>query len=250
MHAAGEEEGFRRPQVPAAAGGEHVAVFPEVYGFQEVCTVERRFIVEQRGTHEDAVGVHIHGPLEGEDLRFGVVRAVVALDDLTFRIAHGGAVAEVGHRVASVVVQEMRAEGVVLVVFELHHSPAALHQVLVDEVVHLVGREDGALLDDLHVAFGVDHPVVHAPQGGVADEVGAVVHECGVHALAVGAAALFDEFQGLGLDETHQAVPLLPVLGSERQRARKQQREGYRLTFEAHPAREKSQSPKSGSITI
>ena len=220
MHATGEEEGFRRPQVPSAAGGEHVAVFPEVYGFQEVGPVERRFVVEQRGTHEYAVGVHVHGPLEGEDLSLGVVGAVVALDDLTFRIAHGGAVAEIGHRVAGVVVQIMRAKGVVLVVFELHHSPAALHQVLVDEVVHLVGREDGTFLDDLHVAFGVDHLVVHVPQGGIADEVSAVVHEGGVDALAVGAAAFLDEFQGLGLDETNQAVPLLPVLGSERQRAR------------------------------
>ena len=106
-----------------------------------------------------------------------------------------------------------RPESIVFLVLELHHSTAALDQIFVDQVVHLLRSEDGPLLNHFDMPLGVDHLGVHAPEGRIADEIGSVVKEGGVDALAVVPAVLLDEFEGLGLDEAHEAVPLLAFAG-------------------------------------
>ena len=86
----------------------------------------------------------------------------------------------------------MGAEGVAVLVFKLHEGSAGLDQIVVDHVIHLVGREDGALLHDAHVAPGVDYAGIHIPEGRIADEVGVVVEEGRVDGLAVVGPALLD----------------------------------------------------------
>ena len=139
-----------------------------------------------------------------------------------------------------------------LLVFHLDQGAAGLDEVLVDEVVHLVGGEDGAFLHHPHIAPGVDDAGVHIPEGGIADEIGVVVEEGGVDGLAVVDAEFLYELQGLCLDEAHQTVFLLSFfLG--RQACAQQQCQGkgnYFLTFSFHPSREKSQSAKIGSIMM
>ena len=137
-------------------------------------------------------------------------------------------------------------------VFQLHHPAAAHDQVVVHEVVHLLAGEDGLVLNDLHVAGGIEHALLDVVEGGVADEVGAVVQEGGVEAAPVRPAVLVQQLYVGGLDKAHEAVFLLFFLG-RKTGARAQEGKGqknYFLTFCAHPLREKSQSPKSGSMMM
>ena len=247
-----EEEGLLQALVPAAVGGEHIVVLPEIYPLRETGPAGARFVVDAAAADEDGIREHIHVVAEFEQAALGIIGAVGALDDLPVLVFHRTAAGEEGQGIPGIVVEIVGAEGVVVLVLELHQRSAGLDEVVVDDVVHLVGGEYGPLLHDAHVAPGVDDAGIHVPEGGVADEVGVVVEEGGVDGLAIVGPALLDEFERLGLDEAHQAVPLLRfVLG--RQAGAEQQRKGrqnYFLTFSFHPSREKSQSPNMGSMMM
>ena len=252
VHVPFKEEDLPGPVIPAAAGGEHVAFFPEVYVCQEDSPVRAGFVVEHAGLDEDRVGEHVHVVPEGEHFPAGVVLALAALDYLPFAVTHGGAVLEEGYAVEGVVVEGIGAEGVVVAVFQLDHPAAAHYQVVVHEIVHLLAGEDGLVLDDLHVAGGIEHPLLDVVDGGVADEICAVVQEGGVETAPVRLAVLVQELHVGSLYKAYKAVFLLFFTGRKTwactQKGKDQK--NYFLTFCAHPLREKSQSPKSGSMMM
>ena len=252
MYVPVEEEGFLQALVPAPVRRQHVVVLPEIYLLGEGRLAGTGFVVDAAAADEDGIREHVHVVPELEQAPLGIVGTVDTLDDLPVLVFHGGATGKEGQGVFGVIVEIMGAEGVAVLVFKLHEGSAGLDQIVVDHVIHLVGREDGALLHDAHVAPGVDYAGIHIPEGRIADEVGVVVKEGRVDGLAVVGPALLDEFEGFRLDEAHQTVPLLRfVLG--RQAGAEQQRKGrkyYFLTFSFHPSREKSQSPNKGSMMM
>ena len=252
MHHAVEEEGLLQALVPSAVGRKHVVVLPEIYLLREHRAAISGFIVDAVAFDEDGVREHVHIVLELEESLLGIVGAVRTLDYLPVLVLHGRPAREECEGVLGIVVQEVGAEGVVVLVLQLHQCSARLDEVFVDDVVHLVGGEDGALLHHPHVAPGIDNPGIHVPEGRVADEVGVVVEEGGVDGLAEIHPALLYEFKGFGLDEAHQTVlPLSLVLGGQAGAQKEcDGKDCYFLTFAFHPSREKSQSPNMGSITM
>ena len=252
MHAAVEEEGLLQTLVPAPVGRKHAVVLPEIYPFREDGAAVLRLVVDAAAADEDGVGEHVHVGLELEIPQLGIVGTVRTLDDLPVLVFHRSAAGEVCQGVPGVIVEIVGAEGVVVFVFQLHQSTAGLDEIVVDHVVHLVRGEDGALLHHADVAPGVDYLGIHVPEGRIADKVGVVVEEGRVDGLAVASAALVDQLQALGLDKAHQTVFLLRiVLGREAGAEQERNGEGcYFLTFDFHPSRAKSQSPKIGSIMM
>ncbi len=78
------------------------------------------------------------------------------------------------------------------------------------------------------------------------------MQEGGVETAAVRPAVLVQELHVGGFDKAHETVFLLFFLG-RKTGTRAQEGKGqknYFLTFCAHPLREKSQSPKSGSMIM
>ena len=252
MHHTGKKEGLLQTLVPSPVGREHIVILPEIYLLREYGAALPRLIVDKVALDEDGVGEHVHVVPELEEALLGVVGAVRTLDYLPVLILHGRPAREECEGVLGVVVQEVGAEGVVVLILQLHQRTASLNQVVVNDIVHLVGGEDGAFLHHPHVPPGIDHSRIHVPEGSVADEICIVVEEGGVDGLTEIHPALLDKFEGFSLYETHQTVLLLSfILG--RQAGAQQQCDGegyYFLTFAFHPSREKSQSPNKGSITI
>ena len=251
-----EEEGLALAVVPAAAGGKHVVVLPEVYVGVEGGSFEVRAVLQGRGLDEHGIRVHVHVALEGEQAGLGVVGAVLAFDDLAFFVLHRRSLGEHGHTVFGVVVQVAGAEGVVFLVHQLDHASAEFCEVAVHEVIQGLAGQDCSFLHQPYVALRIDYIVSNPPKGCVANQICVVVKEGGVHRLAEGFVVFVcDYLHGLGLDQTHHIAllrRLLPRRSAEQggQEPRRQQQTDYFLIFSAHPAREKSQSLNIGSMTM
>ena len=256
MDLACEEEGLPRPVVPAAAGGEHIVVLPEVYVGVEGGALDVRTVVQRRSLDEHGVREHVHIVGEGEQMRLRVVGAVEALDDLAVLVFHRRAVSEHGDAVLGVVVQIACAESVFVFIHELHHASAELSKVLVHVVIQRAAGQHCALLHQFHVAFGVDYIVCDSPECCVADQISVVVEKSGVDRLAEGFVVFVgDDLHGLGLDQAHHVAllrRLWPRRSAEqgRQKTGREQQGAYFLIFSRHPAREKSQSLNIGSMTM
>ena len=253
MYVVAEEEQFLVALVPPAAGGEHVAVFPEIDFRAEVGPGCFGVIVQQGGPDEDRIREHVDVAHEREQAEGVGIGSVVALDDLAVLADHGRAAPEDGDTVLGVVVEDAGAQDIVALVAQLHHAAAELRQVLVDQVVQRLAGQHGLALHQLDVAVAIDQLVIHAPEGGVADEIGAVVQECGGNGLARHPAVRLHLLEVLGVQQAYQRIRLPGSgLGGQRQRADQQDRAENQsfLTFSDHPFLEKSQSPNRGSMMM
>ena len=175
MHVPEERELFQSPLVKTGLRRKHVVVPPCVGAGSESGYVRACVVVQIISLHEYRVSVHVDVVRETERLELGIVMAVIALDDLAVFAAHRGAAAEQSHAVLGVVVEVAGAQDVFLFVAELDYPAPELSQVPVDEVVKRLTGKQGLALDELDIALAVDGLGVDVPQGGVADEQGAVV---------------------------------------------------------------------------
>ena len=260
-----EEKEVPRTVVPAPAGGEHVVVAPGVEVGHEGREGSLAVVEQVLRPDEDRIREHVDVVEERKELDAGVVGAVDALDDLAVLILHGAALLEDGDAVAGVEVEKAGAEKIAFLVGQLDDRTAELGEILVDQVVELVARQDGLVLEDLDMAEGLDIVAVEVPEGRIADEVGAVVEETRrAENLAVVLPALFDETGGLGAQEQHQRVlvPVVLLLREQREDGHKGQETGqeafsdgtshggYFRNLSAHWGRVNSHSLNSGSMTM
>ena len=261
MHTAPEEEELAAAVVETVVGAQHLVVLPHVRGKAKVGGGKVAPVLQARGFHKGGVQVHVHLVVEHEQVGLGVIGAVQALDELPVFVAHGAAVLENGDGVLGVVVQIARAEDVVVFVFQLHQGTPEAGHVVIHHVLQGFTAQLRLVLDNPHVAHGVDNVGVHVPQGGVAQQVGVVVQETGrAYYLAVTLAVLFlNELGALGADQVHFSVvffALLRIQGAGCRQGRQQPADGmseppvhyYLRAF--HTSRLNSHSWKSGSMMI
>ena len=263
MHVAAEEEELPAAVVPAVVGAEHFIVLPHVGGKAEVGGGKVAAVLQAGGFHKGGVQVHVHLVVEHEQVGFGVIGAVQALDDLSVFVPHGAAVLEDGHGVLCVVVQVARTEGIVVFVFQLHQGTPESGHVVVHYVLQGFAAQLRLVLDNAHMAHGVDDVGVDVPQGGIAQQVGVVVQEAGrPDDLAVALPVfVLNELGALGADQVHFPVVPLLFLGLLRiqegrcRQGRQQEADGmnkpaahYLRAF--HTSRVNSHSWKSGSMMI
>ena len=221
-----EEERVLLALVPARAGREHVFVFPEIDGGAEIRPFAVGVVVKQVGAHEHGVREHVDVAGEGEQPAPVVVGPVHALDDLPVGAQHRGAALEDGEAVLRVVVQDARAQDVVLLVAQLDHRAAELREALVDEVVQLLAGQDRLALRQADVAEAVDDLVVHVPEGRVAGKIGAVVQEGRLHRLTREPAVHLHLLQEAGVEQTYQRIRLPgTALGRQGKRGEQKGRE-------------------------
>ena len=249
-----EEERVVAALVPAAARGEHIAVFPEIDVRAEIRLFGIGIVVEQRRPHEHGIREHIDVAGEGEETAGVGIGPLVALDDLPVGAHHRGAAAEDRETVLRIVVQHARAQDVVLPVAQLDHRSAELGQVLIDQVVQFPAGQHRFALKQLDVAEAVDDLVLHVPEGRVAGEIGAVVQESGFYGLARHLSIRLHLLEITGVEQAYQGIRLPGRgLGRQRQGGEKQRRtedQSSFLTLRDHPCRENSQSPNRGSMMI
>ena len=250
MHIVGEKEGFLGPQIPSSQGRKHIPIFPKFYGSQEIGAVGGGFIIKQGGFYKDAVGEHIDVFAERKHFGTGIITAFYTLYNLPLAIAHRRPIGKISQRILGIIVKIMRAEGVVLAVFQLNHPAAALNEVFIYQINHPFAGENGFVLHHLHIAPGIYHLFLNLPNGRVADKIGAIVHKGSVDGAARIASLVLNQFYLLGLDKTYKAVLLLVILSRKIHGGKRRDDKNYCLIFEAHPLREKSHSPKRGSIII
>ena len=204
MHVAAEEVQFLLPVVPAVVGAEHFVLLPHIRSKAEVGGGKVTPVLQAGGFHEGGVHIHVHLVVEHKQAGLGIIGAVQALYHLPVLVPHGCTVLEHGHGVLGVVVQVAGAQGVLLLVFQLHQVTAELGHVLVHHVLQGFTGKLGLVLDDTHVPHGVYDVGAHVPQGGVAKQIGIVMEELGrAHHFAEFLAVLFDELGALGADELH-----------------------------------------------
>ena len=207
MHLAAEEEQLAGAVVPAVVGAQHLLVLPHVRAVAKIGGGKVAAVFQAGSLDEGGVQVHVHLVVEHEEVGLGVIGSVEAFDNLAVLVPHGAAAGENGHGVLGVVVQVTGAEGVVVRVFQLHQVSAELGHVVVHHVLQGVGRQLGVLLDNLHMAGGVDNVGLDIPEGRVAEEIGVVVQEFGgAHHLAEALSVLLDELGALGAQEVNLLI--------------------------------------------
>ena len=212
VHVPPEEEQLLVPVVPAVIGGEHVVVLPHVGPVAEIGRIQVAAVFQAGGFHEGRVHVHVHLVVEHEQAGLGIIGTVQALDDLPVLVPHGRSVLENGDGILGVVVQIARAEGILVLVLELDESAAEFREVVIHDILQGFGGQPGPVLDDLHMAHGVDDVGRDVPQGRVAQEIGVVVQEPGwPHDFSETLSAPLDELSRPGADQGDERV--LPLLG-------------------------------------
>ena len=271
VHVAVEKEVLAGTVVGAGIRGKHIPILPGVGVVAERSQRQIRFILEPGGLDKNGIGVHIHVLAEGEGLDLGIIAAGHTFYYLAILIPHRGAVAEYGHTVLRVVVQEARLQGVVVLVGKNHDAAAELREVAVHIVIQLVAAQLGPVLDDLDPAHGIDKLVVHIPYRCVTEQIGVVVQEAGrpSHHAAAALSVHFQQLQGIGADQADQTVLVpglwlgggngsCPCVKSQRQYTDCRNYEyitqgfphPYFLTFSSQPSFSKLQSLNIGSMMI
>ena len=260
-----EEEELPAAVVPAVVGRQHIVVLPHVGGIAEIGGIQVGAVLQAGSLDERGIGIHVHRVVEDEEIGLGVVGTVIALDDLAVLVAHGTAVLEHGHGVLGIVVQVAGAQGVVVLVFQLHQGAPELGQVFIYHILKRFALETGAVLDNLHMPHGVDDVGGHVPEGGVAEQVGVVVEELrGPSHLAEILPALLQELGRPGADERYLGGGVLAGRGlvfsgqtGGHRRQEQQGREGLSERRKTHYsnwffqlARSKSQALYIGSMTM
>ena len=144
-------------------------------------------------------------------------------------------------------------------VFQLYQGAAELGHVVIHHILQRFAAELGAVLDDAHVADGVNYIGVDIPEGRVAEQVRVVVKETGrADDLAEILPVLLDELGAFGMDEDHFVILLL-LLGADRQNGCREKRQPGQEDMTALPmhyfrefqiSRENSHSLKMGSMTM
>ena len=217
MHPAAEEKDLLVAVVPAVVGAEHLVVLPHIGIVAEIGGGKVASVLQTGGFHERGVQVHVHLVVENEEFGLGVVGAVQALDDLPVFVPHGRPVLENGHGVLGVVVQVAGAQGVLVAVFQLNQAAPELGHIVVHHVLQGFTAQLRLVLDDAHVADGVDDVGIDIPKGGVAQQVGVVVQEASrADHFPVVLSVLFDELGALGAEQHHFLIVLFLLLGVQR----------------------------------
>ena len=264
MYVAAKEKELPPAIVPAIVGTEHFVVLPHIRGKAKVRGGKVTAVLQTGCFYKGGVQVHVHLVVEHEQVGLGIIGAVQALDDLPVFVPHGAAVLENSHGVLGVVVQVARTEGIVVFVFQLHQGTPEAGHVVVHHVLQGFAAQLCLILDNAHVAHGVNDVGIDVPQGGVAQQVRVVVQETGRSDDFAVALPVFvlNELGALGADEVHlPIVPLLlllRLLGIQECRCRQgrqQAADGMNKTtlhyFRAfHTSRVNSHSWKSGSMMI
>ena len=222
----------RRAVVPAGISPEETIVAPQVGIAAEMRALRLVEISQLVGLDLDRVHVELHLVLEREESLLAVVGALAALDHVAVLVFHRAAVFEYRHAVLGVVGQALRAQGVAVLVEELHQRAAEQGPAFIDPVDHLLALEHGLVLDDLHVAEGFDVAAVHVPRRGVAQEIGVVVEETGMSLhQTVLCAVLLILLGPLGLEQAEDAVLRRGL--AEKRRAAAQNEQQHR---QQHPS--------------
>ena len=218
-HVVGELHHPGRAVVPARIGPQEALVAPDIGVPPEMGPFLVVEIPQILRLDLERVHVELHASLESKEPLLRIVRAVAALDHVAVLVLERAPELEPGHAVLGVVGQALGAQRVAVLVEEFHQRTAEQGPVLIDPVEHLLALEHRLVLDELHVAIGLDEAAVHVPGRGVAQQVGVVVEETGM-ALhqAVVAAELLVLFGPFGLEQAEQAV-FRCLLGPERRTA-------------------------------
>ena len=192
--------------IPAAVGPQETLVPPGVGVLSEVGFLLFGEIAERLGLDLDRVHIDFHALFEGEESFLAVIGPSAALDDIAVLVLECAAVLEDGHAVLGVVYQFRGAQRVAVLVEEFHQRAAELRLAVIDPVEHLLALEHRVVLDDLHVAVGLDELGVHVPGSGVTQQIGVVVQEAGVPLDQAVVQAVFLILLGpFGLDQTEDA---------------------------------------------
>ena len=263
VHVAFKEEEVARAVVPAGTGGEHIILLPGIERLREGRQRGVRVVDQPGRLDEDRVGEHIDLVDEGKDLDAGIVGAVDTFDDLAFVVAHRTALLKDGDGILRVEIQEAGTQQVAFLVGKLDEGAAEFGAVLVDDVVEFVAGQHRLILKDLDVAESVDQVAVEVPVGRVAEQEGPIVQETRRSKnLAVMLSVLLRQLRRTGAQQHYQAVAVFAVLlcegreGGEQERCREEKQtettrhRAYFRNLSAQPSRWKSQSLKSGSMTI
>ncbi len=209
MDVALEEEYLFLPVVPASVGRKHVLFLPEIHVGGEPGLFRLGFVLKRIGLDEDGIGEHIDVPLEDIEFRGIEILAVVALDNLAVLAFHRGSAREDRNAVLGVVIENTGTQDIFALVSQLHQGTAELREVQVYEIVEFVARELCLPLNHPHVAYAVDYAAVQLPDSAVANQIGAVVQESGIHGLADKALRSFLLLDELGTDKPDNRICLL-----------------------------------------
>ena len=224
VHLSEESELLKIPLIQPGLRRQHVVVLPRIGSGPESSGVRAGVVVQVVSLHEYGVSVHVDVVREAESLEFGIIMAVVALDDLTVFVTQCSAVPEHCHTVLGVIVQVFGTQGVAIFVTELHQRSPELGEALVDQVNKAFTAEHRVVLDNPDIAEGVDHVPVDVPQGRVADQKGGIMLEPGMaQSLPVVLAIFLDLLKLITTEQTDETVPLLIFLGRETERNQQKQ---------------------------
>ena len=198
--------------IPAVLAAEVDVTLPHLGLLAKVCLVFVGVVVQAVGLDEEAVGEHLHVVLEAADSGFAIVGAAVALYDFAFGGAHSSAKGEFCGTVFCIIVQITGAEGILVLVVNLHQVAAEAGQIVIGIIDHVVALEHGFFLHQLHVLVGLHLVETNVPDGRIAEHISAVVQESGgTLDLAVLAMAGALEHPGIFCIQQGQQAVLVPA---------------------------------------
>ena len=234
-HVVGEVDHLVRAVIPARIGAQESVAAPHVGIPSEIGLPLLREVAHRLRLDLDRIEEEFRALFEREEPLLAVVGTLAAFDDAAVLVFERAAVLEHGHAVLRVVGQAVGTERVAVLVDQLDDLAAELGPALVDPVLHLLAFEHGLVLDQLHVAEGLDELGIYVPGSRVTEQISVVVEEARMPLdQAVLHAEPFVLFGTVSLDEPEEAVfGRFLLLGQEREAARQKQQQERRYAADS-----------------